>query len=245
MCRRSRLRFFKLFIPLFLLFSSCLHATKSSEETFTEIYKKKIWGTNEKGEPSSGGGSTLKATEEYRKFLQEFFKTYHVRSLVDVGCGDWEFSKAIDWGSIYYIGYDVVNTIVNKNRELYSNSHTYFIEGDGLTMDLVPADVLICKDVLQHLSTEDIKHFLKQIHKFKYCLITNDIDPKTGTSLNLPVATGQYRPIDLTQPPFNIKGIKIFTYHAGSNTIKQVLLISPEEQEDLAEDQEASATDSI
>ena len=199
-------------------------ADPSSEEIFTEIYKKKGWGTNDQGESHSGGGSTLEGTAPYRGMLQNFLRRYHIQSVVDVGCGDWEFSQAIDWSGINYYGYDVVEFLIEKNQNRFGSDYIHFFHSDGIQTDLLPADLLICKDVLQHLPNEDILVFIEQLSKFKYCLITNDVDPKTFTSSNPDIERGGFRPVDLTKPPFNLKGTKIFTYLSGTIP-KQVLLI--------------------
>lgn len=203
-------------------------ADKTAQEVFTEMYRLKQFGTNEVGEGHSGGGSTLAATKTYRQFLQDFLKAYDIHSVVDLGCGDWEFSKAIDWHGIDYYGYDVVDFIVERNRAKYQDSNIHFIHSDGIATELVPADLLICKDVLQHLPNEDIMTLLEQLPLFKYCLITNDVDPSSGTSSNPDIQRGGFRPVDLTQPPFLLNGNKVYTY--VSDTVpKQVLLIQHKE----------------
>src|SRR5437870_4263480 len=73
---------------------------KSVEEVFTEIYNQAIWGANEQGEGYSGPGSTMASTVEYRGFLQNFLKEKGIRSVVDLGCGDWEFSQNMDWTGV-------------------------------------------------------------------------------------------------------------------------------------------------
>ena len=197
----------------------------SVEQAFVHIYENGVWGKNEQGEGWSGEGSSLAATKKYRSFLQGFLRKSGIKTVVDVGCGDWEFSKKINWEGIDYTGYDVVESVIRKNQKQFNSDNLHFICGNALTMDLPQADLLICKDVLQHLSNENIMLFLTQISKFKYCLITNDIDPNMIDTLNLEISDGGYRRLDLTQPPFNVQGHKILTYRGASN-IKQVLLIS-------------------
>jgi hypothetical protein len=218
-------------LPWFILgasiFFTPILAEPSAEEVFTYMYKHKQFGKNSKGEAHSGGGSTMERTALYREFLQEFLKVFNIHSVVDMGCGDWEFSQAIDWSGIDYKGYDVVKSVINKNRKKYETDHIHFKQCDGVYEELPIADLLICKDVLQHLPNEDILAFIQQLPKFKYCLITNDVDPITETSSNPNIKRGGFRPVDLTQPPFSLKGIKILTYM--SDTVpKQVLLIKSE-----------------
>ena len=201
-------------------------AERSNEEVFTELYRTKAWGINRKGQGSSGGGSTLAATRAYRKYLQEFFKENNIKSVVDVGCGDWEFSRKINWDGIQYLGIDVVKSVIEKDKVKYASSNIQFIHGDATELDLPEADLLICKEVLQHLSNKDVITFLAQLHKYKHCLITNDVDPRTLTSTNWDIPRGHYRYIDLTVSPFYIPGTKVLTYCPGYE-IKQVLYYKP------------------
>ena len=158
-------------------------------------------------------------------FLQDFLKHNEIKSVVDVGCGDWSFSQYIDWKNISYIGYDVVKSVIERNIKKYSDPSCLFVHANALTVDLPSADLLICKDVLQHISNENVLNFLKQIGKFKYCLITNDTDFDTETSLNSDTEAGGYRTLDLTKEPFGVKGVKALSYIAHGSVKKQILLV--------------------
>ncbi|NGX27579.1 MAG: hypothetical protein K940chlam6_01517, partial [Chlamydiae bacterium] len=178
------------------------------EEAFTKIYETKHWGANEKGEGFSGPGSTVRSAAPYMKFVQDFIKKHNIRTIVDVGCGDWTFSQYMDWNDAQYTGYDIVKSVIEKNTEKFAGSKVTFIHGDATKLDLPAADLLICKDVLQHLPNAEILAFLKQASKFKHCLITNDIhDINNGD-----IPHGNWRYIDLSQTPFNVKGKEVFRY---------------------------------
>lgn len=214
----------KVFIALILLSSTAAgYAVESIEGIFAKIYKQGAWGRNEEGKGSSGWGSTMKATEEYRLFLENMLAMLDIKTVVDVGCGDWEFSQAIDWDGIDYLGIDVVREVIARNKKKYASDNINFMHGDALTMKLPEADLLICKEVLQHLTNADIIKFSKQLSKFKYCLITNDISRKSRDN-NIDIPRGYWRCIDLMKPPFNFKGLNIFSY-TERGQLKQVLLI--------------------
>lgn len=202
-----------------LLFSHSIFCEPTYEEIFTKIYQSGFW--NEKG--FSLSGAEIKFNRGYVAFLQGFMQQNHIRKVVDLGCGDWQFSQYIDWSGIEYIGYDIVKCVIDRNQKKFSHPSIIFIHADGLDMELPEADLLICKDVLQHLSNVDILKFLSQIYKFKHCLITNDVDHTTMSSNNPEIPCGDYRPLDLTQPPFNLSGEKMFTFRAAGLSIKQVL----------------------
>lgn len=194
------------------------------EKVFTEIYDKAIWGRNDQGVGFSGEGSLLLNTREYISFLEKFIKEYGITSVVDAGCGDWEFSRYVDWTGINYSGYDIVTQVIEKNKILFSSPTINFARANITTVDFPKADLLLCKEVLQHLPNEDILKFLQQIEKFKYCLITNEVDPKTLSSKNSDILIGRVHRVDLSCPPFNIEGKKVLNYTIGRG-VHQVFLI--------------------
>jgi 2-polyprenyl-3-methyl-5-hydroxy-6-metoxy-1,4-benzoquinol methylase len=220
---------FFLFLNLVLL-SSGLQGDLI-EDVFSNIYNTAHWGRNQEGQGSSGDGSTIANTQVYRDCLQEFLKSKQIKSVVDFGCGDWEFSQLIDWNGIDYLGIDIVQSIIEKDQQKFSSPNITFFHANGLSIDLPEADLLICKDVLQHLSNEKIILFLSQIPKFKHCLITNSVNPYSLTSDNPDIYIGQYRFLDLTKPPFNIVGQIILTYVC--DVTKQVLYIDNQQAPDF------------
>ena len=212
---------------LLILLSSLspLFSNEDIEATFTQYYENASWGRNEHGEGYSGPGSQVSNTARYMKFLQDFVKKNKIKTIVDVGCGDWTFSQYLDWNGAEYTGIDIVKPVIEKNIKKFSSPKVRFIHSNGIEMDLPKADLLICKDVLQHLPDREIHKFLKQLSKYKHCLITNDIDPKTKSSENIELSDftcGRF--MDLTKYPFNLEGRKVLSYKAGMST-KQVLHI--------------------
>lgn len=143
---------------------------RTHKEIFTEIYDKNVWG-------GSGGGSSPENTVEYRKLLQKFLKDKNIKTVFDFGCGDWSFSHLINWSGVNYLGYDVVESVVEKNIKKHSSENVRFTNNHTL-----PAyNLMILKDVLQHWSNNDIIDLLTiATNQFKYILITNTL----GTSEN-------------------------------------------------------------
>ncbi len=210
--------------PLLSYFMLSSIYANQTEEIFTYIYDNKLWGCNQEGKGTSGSGSLLETTQEYRMFLQNFLAEFQIHSVVDVGCGDWQFSRTINWDGVHYMGYDAVQSVIENNQRKFGKPNILFIHGDAACLDLPCADLLICKDVLQHLPYEDIFQILAQCYKFKYCLITNDVDAITLSSPNHQIVKGGYHTLDLSRPPFNLKGTKVLTYPAGQD-MKQVFFL--------------------
>ena len=82
-----------------------------------------------------------------------------ITSIVDAGCGDWEFSKEIDWGGASYLGV-VISSVVIEKLGRYATDKIQFRVGD-ITEELPAADLLIVKDVLQHLPNSLIEKFIR------------------------------------------------------------------------------------
>lgn len=161
---------------------------------FNTIYETNTWG---KG---SGIGSDAIVCATYVQFLQDFFKKHKIKTVVDCGCGDWQFSCNIDFSGIDYKGFDVASFVIEQNVKLFQKKNVNFFHYNGDFKLLPSADLLICKDVLQHLSNAKIKEFISILPHFKFALITNDI----GDIINADISTGAYRALDLRQEPFNL-----------------------------------------
>jgi SAM-dependent methyltransferase len=206
-------------VILGLILGCSLFANEDSEKVFTDIYKNCGWGANEEGVGFSGAGSTLLNTADYVVFLEEFMRINQIKTVVDAGCGDWTFSKEVNWGDVKYLGIDVVKSVIDEDIQKYGSDNIQFECLDILRFELPSADLLICKDVLMHLSNRDIIFFLKSTKKFKHCLFTNNLGQENQ---NKDIERGQFRPLDLTKFPFNLNGIRLLTYSTDHGE-KQVL----------------------
>ena len=149
---------------------------------FTNIYETKKWGDNNNSEYSgtSGGGSSLEYNKNtYIPFLKKFISDNKIKTVVDLGCGDFQCGKLIyDDLDILYTGYDVYKKVVDYNSKQYSPPKYSFIHLDFCNDKelIIDGDLCILKDVLQHWSLDNIYTFLDYVvehKKFKYILICN------------------------------------------------------------------------
>src|SRR5262245_58216241 len=194
----------------------------SLTNTFNRIYAEGIWGKDDEGRGTSGSGSTLEITREYRAYVENFMRTHAVTSVVDAGCGDWSFSSAMDWGGASYVGFDIASNIVAANRKKYERGKISFQVGD-ITEELPAADLLISKDVLQHLSNSLVKKFIEnnvKKGKYKWVILTNDRGSGNGD-----IKPGEYRAIDLAAPPFEVGGLVDLPITFGRETTKITSLL--------------------
>ncbi len=188
-----------------------------SAAAFTDIYASAKWGTNGGEAGTSGFGSSLAATVIYRTYLEHFMAELGVHSVVDAGCGDWEFSQAIDWKGIDYKGYDIVSAVIESDRAKYEKPNIHFFVANIVEAELPSADLLIVKHVLQHLPTASVLRFLRQLPKFKHVLLVDSVNQATLSAKNTDIEVGGFRQIDVTHAPFNVAGTKVLTYWDGGN----------------------------
>ncbi len=224
------MKYLSLFFVVFFVSLSANEEKHSNRSVFSSIYERGEWANDNNGlksatyEFTSGSGSSPENARAYIEFLKDFLVKKKIKSVVDLGCGDWQISRVINWEGIQYTGIDVVDSVVERNTKNYGAKNISFVRADGIEYLLPEADLLICKEVFQHLPIKDVLSILPQFKKFKYCLILNDVDPVTLTTTNIDIPRGHYRPLDLTQAPFSLKGRKVLSYASGMET-KQLLLI--------------------
>jgi SAM-dependent methyltransferase len=158
----------------------------------------------------SGPGSHPDSTIEYRAFLARFMEANEVGSVTDLGCGDWQFSRYIDWSRASYTGLDVVPAIIDRNVQLYAAPTIEFRLFKSLD-DFPGGDLLIAKEVLQHLPNETVCEYLGVIaRRYRFALLTNAIEPVDRA--NADIDFGDWRPLRLDRPPFSARGAMIFSY---------------------------------
>lgn len=188
------------------------------EQDFSTIYDEKRWGEG------SGAGSDPDAVPGYLDVLRELVRRDDVNSVVDIGCGDWRLGEKIDWPEDY-VGIDVVRSVVEQNRILHPSWR--FVHGDATKMTLPSADLLVCKDVLQHLSDEDAASILRQLGRYRYALLTQDVGENAGRSVE---NFHRYAPMDLQSRPFSLRARVV--WESGK---KRAVLWSWDEQSHLHE----------
>lgn len=187
------------------------------KDIFTKTYEQQWWGLGQ----GSGIGSSATATKLYRKLLEDVLQKQQVKSVLDLGCGDWRFSQLVHWGDVSYTGIDVVPHVVQKLRNKFNKPNWQFIEADITTCELPPADLVLIKDVMQHWPNDTIKTFLPKLKAYKTVLITNTVELKMPK--NRDIGIGGYRPLDIRKSPIWAKCEEMLLFWAVENDLKLVL----------------------
>lgn len=171
---------------------------ESAQNIFDRIYEQDSWTLG------SGPGSLAIANRELTRLFESFIRENDVKSIVDFGCGDWQYMSSVDLHGSDYIGYDVVDAVLLQNKQKYSRSNIRFEHSPSDPEDLPPADLLLIKDVLIHLPNAFISQLMAcAMRKYKFILAINN---RTGNAseYNVDIQPGEFRPIDLARPPFSI-----------------------------------------
>jgi len=196
-------------------------------KAFTAIYEDKIWNKLENYNTNSGDGSDLNYNiNTFIPFLKDFILKNNIYSVTDLGCGDFVCGPHIyDDLELKYYGYDTYSKIIENNNSINKDSKYSFIQLDIFNewKNIIPTDLCIIKDVLQHWRLADIYTFLDNImisKKFKYIIICNCCDQiKDNPDL---LITGGFRPLSALFFPLKRYSAKIiFTYNT-----KEVSLIT-------------------
>ena len=166
------------------------------EEKFTDIYQNNLWGSKE---TKSGLGSELKNTITMLENLPKIIEKYKIKSILDVGCGDWNWFKEMDIDTAY-TGIDIVEPLIEELNKKHKNNNIEFIHSDAIEEKFRNYDMVIARDVLFHFSYKDIFKFMSNLQESqsKYFLTTH-----SGDFINKDIETGDWRPINLFAKPFN------------------------------------------
>ncbi len=167
------------------------------EQKFSGIYRRREW-TN-----GSGPGSFPQLNEPLLDYIDRFLVEKQVRSLVDIGCGDFQLWRSFDFGRCKYTGFDVVPELIKRNRSRFETSDIKFEEMPADLNALPEADVYFVKDVLIHLNNAiSIDIVTTCCAKSDFALFVNNV-AADGVEFNKEIEVGGFRPVDLSLGPFS------------------------------------------
>jgi len=172
------------------------------KDRFTEVFLYNHWGDSES---ASGWGSrrdspSVKAALEALRFITQ---KYEISSMNDIPCGDfnWIHEFLNEFPKIGYRGFDIVDPLIERNRQLFPQFNFGVLD---VTSDIPPkADLIFCKDLVNHLTHSDIARAVGNMKASgsTYLLATNNFGFQ---NVELPENTGgASRHLDLTAAPFN------------------------------------------
>lgn len=183
---------------------------KDLRRLFSRIYKENLWG-GEKGEFYSGPGSDDHVGVSYAETISAYIRQNGIKSVVDIGCGDFRIASKFIGPGIQYTGIDVVPDLIKANQERYGNDHVRFQCLDATQESIPDAQLCLIRQVLQHLSNEHIARILEKCKKYPHLIITEHVllgesvipNLDMDADWNIRIEKNSY--VGLSEPPFGYK----------------------------------------
>ena len=204
---------------------------KTHRDIFSDIYSRHVWGRNSEHPAGlcSGVGSYGLHAKKYVDFVREFIGQHNIQSITDIGCGDFNIGRQLIAGlSVRYVGVDVSKEVIHYNSAHFGNEQTTFVCLDATEERAPVADLLLIREVLQHLSNAAIAGLIARHFDsgFKYILVTErqlkpayllspNVDKHSGHNTRYFFGSGVY----LDKPPFGLSWAPLLRVDADMGEI--------------------------
>lgn len=154
------------------------------------------------------------AGEAYALCVENLLLDFPVRTLLDCACGEFGLPRLALFPGVRYLGLDHDARAIALNVERVREPALRFACADVLGMELPGADLLLCKDLLNHLPAEAILGLLRQVPRFRFALFVY----RKGSNEGREEALGGgscFEPLDLLRPPFSVRGTEVLALPGG------------------------------
>lgn len=170
-----------------------------TEQVFTDIYKINAWGSKES---VSGPPSSLERTAELRVSLLSLFGDLEVQSVIDIGCGDWNWMQYVDLTDISYLGVDIVQPLIENLQKKYTNPNINFQKMNVLVDPAETADLWLARDFCCFYTPKEIQQFFQKFleSQSKFLAVTS-IETRTPYQETL---LGSWKPLNLLAAPLEL-----------------------------------------
>jgi SAM-dependent methyltransferase len=164
----------------------------TNQAIFASIYKNGKWGNDKSRDFNSGSGShNSSLVNPYINSLKQFFsKRESVYSVADLGCGDFAVGlQTINLFNCYY-AIDVVPELIKYNQHSIVRENLTFMHLDITSNPLPNVEVVIARQVLQHLSNAQILKVIENLPQAVRFLIVTEHIPHDRFEPNADIMTG-------------------------------------------------------
>lgn len=204
-----------------------INRQRSPQQVFSRIYEDGLWGKGEGGF-HSGSGSVEAHAVAYVQALSRYIAEHSIRRVVDLGCGDFTVGRKIVALSVDYTGVDVVPALIQHHSAQFGSERVRFKHLDIVNDPLPEGDLCLIRQVLQHLSNDQIVRILPKLKRYQHVLITEHY-PAPGAHVvpNRDKTHGHDTRIEddsavfLDQPPFNARVTEVLLEHETSALKRQ------------------------
>ena len=204
------------------------------DQVFSHIYEKKLWGGrgSKKTDFHSGGGSKYNNSKKYENYVNNFINENQIKSIVDLGCGDFRVSKRIlKRFNGFYHGCDIHSPLIERNKKKFGSSNVSFSQKNIALDELPRGELCLIREVLQHLDNKNIQKILNKLSVYKFILITECV-ARDIHKYNLNIVPGHRSRallksgLFIEKPPFSIKAKLVLEYqHEDKDVLLRTVCI--------------------
>lgn len=176
-----------------------------------QIYDKHLWGGKDFDFYSGTGSHDPKIIKPYLDAVTGFLKAFqHPLTVCDLGCGDFNIGKHLVSYTHKYFAIDIVETLIERNKKRFKANNLEFLCLDIAKDELPPADCIILRQVLQHLSNTEIQNIVKKLTHYKYIILTEhipsgDFIPNKNIISGQGIRLKQNSGVNILKAPFRLK----------------------------------------
>lgn len=182
-----------------------------TKDAMEQVYVNKLWGNTQAEFYSGYGSHDPNIVDPYITILRSFLTSLESPLVVcDLGCGDFNVGKELVKYAARYVAVDIVPALITHNEEKHKEENLEFHCLDIATDKLPPGDCAIVRQVLQHLSNDEVQCVLGKLMAFKHIILTEHL-PQGDFEPNKDIISGQgtrlkkRSGLNVLAPPFNLK----------------------------------------
>jgi hypothetical protein len=179
-----------------------------TKEVMIQIYQLHLWGGKEYEFYSGDGSHDITIIEPYQEVVIRFLQSFDEPLIVcDLGCGDFNVGKKFVSFTKKYLGVDIVPDLIERNKNRFQAENLSFQCLDLATDELPKGDCAIIRQVLQHLSNNEIQKILQKLSAYQYVILTEhlpsgDFIPNKDKIASQGIRLKQQSGINLIESPF-------------------------------------------
>ena len=162
-----------------------------TKEAMEQVYKMKLWGANTSNFYSGEGSHHPEIIDPYIAAVTSFLTSFkNPLRACDLGCGDFNVGKELVKFAKNYVAVDIVTDLIAYHKENFIAENLEFYCLD-IAKDALPSgDCAIVRQVLQHLSNNEVQQIIEKLLAFKYIILTEHI-PLGDFISNKDIISGQ------------------------------------------------------